>query len=255
MNKHIFFYLSDIHLEFHTDKEYEFWPNIEPKKPNYTYNLICAGDIGLIKQPSYWLFMVEACKRFDQVFVVLGNHEYYGCKWTNIQKQFYEYQDSCKLTNLMLLENTKYEHEDYIILGTTLWSNIPQQADSYVTQTVNDYRQIQFFSTTVSNQMNQKATQFLGEHLKERKTQKPMIVVTHHAPTLIDSSDPLYEGRMSNFAFANQLDEFVEYSDVWIYGHTHWNKTMEHPKLKTNQLGYNWDKPCVGFNVKAHFMV
>lgn len=59
---------SDLHLEFGQHV------NITPHAPL----LALLGDIGAPFQPHYADFLSTQSKQFEQVFVLLGNHEYYG---------------------------------------------------------------------------------------------------------------------------------------------------------------------------------
>jgi hypothetical protein len=65
-----------------------------------------------------------------------------------------------------------------------------------------------------------------------------MLVVTHHAPSLVGTSHPKHAGGALNCAFATDLDALVERDAVaaWIFGHTHFSTTRG--KLRSNQRGY-----------------
>lgn len=68
------------------------------------------------------------------------------------------------------------------------------------------------------------------------------VVFTHHAPTFLNYPKQ-YKGDILNEAFAVELFELIESSDIeyWVYGHHHSNVTefaLGNTKLITNQLGY-----------------
>ena len=69
-------YFSDLHLEFIKDEE------IKPFLNNIPQGLdeicICAGDIGNPCENHYDVFMNTVSKLFKKVFIIAGNHEYYG---------------------------------------------------------------------------------------------------------------------------------------------------------------------------------
>lgn len=67
-----FQYMSDLHLE--VGQQYSTF-DFPPTAPY----LILAGDIGrLIDYDKLLLFLTKQTSRFDAVFYVLGNHEFYG---------------------------------------------------------------------------------------------------------------------------------------------------------------------------------
>lgn len=218
--RNCFYYLSDIHTEFYPNNDYPFIPVIN-REPDTKYNLLCAGDIGLVTQPEYWRFISRVCDVFDHVYVVHGNHEYYeapvGIKFS---KYYNSYVAKCEIQNLTVLDNTRVELEDCVILGTTLWSHVPRKAHSIVTQTMTDYRKIRGFSVEQNNDLHAKAVKFLEEHLTQ-PSDKPIVVVTHHAPSFHDTSAPEFTGRWTNYAFATDLTSLVSKANIWIYGHTH----------------------------------
>jgi len=70
-------YISDIHLELlHIEEIKSRINKIIPVCPT----LILAGDIGNPFHQGYKLFIQEMNNKFEKVFLVSGNHEYYGGK-------------------------------------------------------------------------------------------------------------------------------------------------------------------------------
>jgi len=68
-------YLSDIHLEFFRYDEIRFL--VRKIKPIHPI-LILSGDIGNPFEKGYRFFMKEMSLRFEKIFLIAGNHEYYG---------------------------------------------------------------------------------------------------------------------------------------------------------------------------------
>ena len=63
--------ISDLHLEFGS------YLDIEPK----CKYLMLLGDIGLpLINNDYFNFLKEVAQKFELVFLVLGNHEFYSSK-------------------------------------------------------------------------------------------------------------------------------------------------------------------------------
>src|SRR5947208_562344 len=64
--------MSDLHLE--AERSYS---NFDI--PHSAPYLILAGDIGcLLEYKNYLGFLSHQCTRFEHVYLVLGNHEFYG---------------------------------------------------------------------------------------------------------------------------------------------------------------------------------
>ena len=112
---------SDLHIT--VNKEV---PDIKPE----TDYLILAGDIGKYHDKNFIEFIKYVNSNWKKVFYILGNHEAYSDKYTfkellgMFEKLFSKYK------NIVFLYNKTYELDDYLIVGTTLWSN-PYQIPSF----------------------------------------------------------------------------------------------------------------------------
>ncbi len=206
-----FQYISDLHLEFGNKM------NIIP----VAEYLILAGDICQLNcKTKYKDFLNRISKKFKLIFIVSGNHEYYG--------QTIESGDAFLSTlsktfnNVIYLNNEIYhfDNSDISILGTTLWSYIAQEEYSIIKKYMNDYRLIKNFTPLLSSEMFKNNCEFVEDSLKNH-TNKKFIVVCHHVPQkrLIDSK---YSGDPLNSAFASDLP-ILDSSQVLacVYGHTH----------------------------------
>lgn len=110
---------------------------------------------------------------------------------------------------------------------------------------MNDFRLIKFkghrFSAERYNQLHETSLTFIKQAVKESKDEKTA-VFTHHCPTFLNYPEQ-YKGDVLNEAFAVELYDFIESSEIacWVYGHHHSNTpdfTIGKTKLITNQLGY-----------------
>ena len=111
--------LSDVHLEFRAKASF-------PTVRRIADNLALLGDIGKPFHNSYAQFIEEQAQTFDNVFVVMGNHEYYNSSKT-VDVILDKARQICfKLKNVHLLERDTFdfEHNDVTVLGCTLWSPI-----------------------------------------------------------------------------------------------------------------------------------
>jgi len=134
--------MSDLHIEFlrgETTRE------ITPRAPY----LGLLGDIGVLSEKQfskYKKFLLEQTTKFEKVFVLLGNHEYYGSSVDLVQERV---KEACgQHPNLILMQKTSLLVDGVRLLGTTLWSKVPQERIRDVTHGLNDYAQIKVVETT-----------------------------------------------------------------------------------------------------------
>ena len=111
MNIQIF---SDLHISINTKI-----PNITPTA-DY---LILAGDTGKLDDENFRKFIKYVNSKWKKVIYILGNHEAYHKKYTiyeliKLYRAFFK-----KFKNIVFLENETYELEDYLIVGSTLWTD------------------------------------------------------------------------------------------------------------------------------------
>ena len=251
-------YVSDLHLELRANFEvnelkplWTFEPNI-----NTEYYLALVGDIGNPFQRNLRPFLEQVSSRYKQVFYIPGNHEYYNVHVkTDRSKDDFEKEliKMCgELPNVSFLNNSTYQLPGIKIIGTTLWSHIPEAKSRYYTHAINDYNLIKKnhegklvrISTGDTNRWNAEAIAFLEKEIGE----EPCIVLTHHAP-LFNNPDldqylahPQYTTGMNNYAFHNDLLHLIKSPIIaWLYGHTHHtsNFNVNGVYIGTNQLGYS----------------
>lgn len=97
------------------------------------------------------------------------------------------------------------------------------------------------FSSEQYNQLHEESLAFIQNEVKKAQ-EGNLAVFTHHCPTFLNYPEQ-YKGDALNEAFAVELFDLIESSDItcWAYGHHH-NNTPEfsigNTKLITNQLGY-----------------
>jgi hypothetical protein len=242
---------SDLHLEFQKNAIKRWCDIIEPSAPN----LALVGDVCELSNKFLWCGFVERLvPHWKHIFIVNGNHEYYvtdhkpkHCviQFQNNQKDWVK---SNGWTNVHILENEVYELEDMRILGCTLWSRIPCWAESLITQKLNDYRRIiiqdegkvRSIYVSDTNEWHEKSVRWLYENIQS--SDKGCIVLTHHAPLTIGTSDPKYEGKNFNHAFATDLSELIHLPvKLWVFGHTHFPTDFIHHQCRivSNPLGYD----------------
>lgn len=255
--------LSDLHLELNNQySTFDF-----PARAPY---LILAGDIGRLSADytAYLTFLVSrCCNRFDRVFLVLGNHEFYNSSHAEVLDLALtklEHEPLLK-GRLTVLHRRRVDLEDEVtILGCTLWSHIPPgSAREAVESRVKDIQRMDGWTVDQHNAEHEADVRWLNEQIaliRSEKTdeaeesgaarrQRRIVVVTHHAPCMRGSSDPRHTNNAWNSAFAtNLLPEKADsayaapLSDVqfWVFGHTHFSTEFERGGVRvvSNQRGY-----------------
>lgn len=248
-------YCSDLHLEMPMNLQYL------QENPLKVFGdiLIIAGDlVPFDKLNIFKSYLVEICEKFEKVFWLPGNHEYYFSKYRfDYEKGFVE-NPIPSINNLYLIDNECITIGKTKIIFSTMWSKIQPENSLEIASSVNDFYQIGVFDEVrggkrklrVSdfNQYHRTALEFIVAEVDKAKTEKEIgnieeiIVVTHHVPTLLEY--PLkYIGSKINNAFVVDLTEYIETSDIdfWIHGHHHYNHDnflIGKTKILTNQLGY-----------------
>lgn len=225
--------MSDIHLEYKdlshisdiTDKDEMnnfFLTIITPSAPM----LMLCGDVGQPFTRIYRQFMEFCSNNFERVFVVAGNHEYFGERGMEaVDRQIGSIADD--YPNLYYLNNdVKKLTDQWEIIGTTLWTNIPVEHRDYIKRCMNDYDHIiangkpitpNFISGLFHKNLE------LVKRLVEERPHKKLIIMSHHLPSF-KAIAPEYKDSLINYAFASDLDEFIrEHPNIkkWCFGHTH----------------------------------
>ncbi len=237
-----FQYVSDLHLEFR--KEYATFTI-----PRAAPNLVLAGDIGNLAQyDAYLAFLAAHTDVFDRIFLVLGNHDFYGATLdTGFDAARRLTADPRLGGRVVLLHQRRWDDPGsaVTVLGCTLWSHIPPESVARVTTYVPDYKRIDGWSVDANNAAHASDVAWLREQLAALRAEAPerkVVVVSHHAPALRGTSKPMYEGSPVSAAFATDLAGTEDFAGVtaWIFGHTHYITTFETAgvTIMANARGY-----------------
>lgn len=240
--------VSDIHLEFFDDlvqlnEILDVTGNV----------LIIAGDLGYPTHNNYVRFIEQCSQEYDHVILVTGNHEYYATKnsyeYNNMYKIDTLINDVCKrFYNVHFLNKTDLiltcYLDDYVFLGTTMWSHISQLNYDKIKSSINDYNYVynngRKLTPNETNLLYLTNLKWLTKKIEEyRETNKKIIVVTHHMPSFRLINDK-YKDSEVNEAFASNLEDLMLEVDYWIYGHTHDHniQTINGCKCIVNAHGY-----------------
>lgn len=230
--------VSDLHLEF----GYQTLPGGDV--------LILAGDIAearsvqkhfhstkLIQDtPDTFYrcseFFYHECAKYNQVFYVMGNHEHYHGRFDKT----YDLLESVMPANVTILENEIVEYEGVVFMGATLWTDMNKGDDLtmfHMKNMMNDYRVVTNFypeknayhklTPEVTVAAHRRTLQYF-KSLMELHSDKPVVVITHMAPSFASINEKYRRDTVMNGGYASELSEFILDSPqikTWVHGHLH----------------------------------
>jgi len=261
--------LSDLHLEVCNQYTSFTFPVTAPF-------LVLAGDIGcLVDYDRYLAFLTALVPNYERIFLVLGNHEFYGLSYTDgLEKAQALVRESCLDDKVVLLHRMRWDDPSgsgLTVLGCTLWSNIPKKAYDVVMKGVNDFYKIIDWTPAWHSRMHKEEAAWLCKQVAQIRAEgvdnrtrsndddnddssssspaRVILIATHHAPVVKGSSAPEYEGNPSTCAFSTNLLDAKNSRkkkwkgvSTWLFGHTHWSTSMvlqeSGIRLVANQRGY-----------------
>lgn len=232
-------YFSDLHLEFLKKNFNKLLSRIVPVAPV----LVLAGDIGLPSNKSYEELLTNVSDKFTKVFVIAGNHEYYG---NTLPETNTRISSICqRLPNVSFLNNSFEDYQGVRFVGSTLWSKITD-----VASLTNDFSMIKGLTVTEYNRLYSDACDFVNNTLSSATNEQRVVMITHHLPShsLVDPCYSRY--RRYQQCFASDLDHLIRSPVVcWIYGHTHkpFFGVMTSVKMCCNPIGYPGENATVDF--------
>lgn len=247
-------FASDLHLEFPQNSKFIKKNPLQPMGDI----LVLSGDI----------VPFAVMKKFDDFFNYLADHFKYTY-WLPGNHEYYHFDIADKSgvlnekirNNVTLVNNTSVVHNEVIILFSTLWSQISVANQCQIERSLNDFHQIKHsgshFTSEHYNALHHDSLDFIKHSLNHSNEEK-VVVFSHHCPTFLNYP-PKYKRDALNEAFATELYDFIESSNIayWGYGHHHCNTPdffIGNTCLVTNQLGYVQYRENVFFE-KDRFIV
>ena len=241
-------YISDLHVELLSiDEMYSLVAQIQP----LCDICVLAGDVGspLKVDGLYPRFLQEMSYKFRKVFVVAGNHEFYGPHGMVLVRA--GMRATCApMQNVSFLDNAWEDFEGRRWIGTTLWSRVanPQY-------TITDIVAIPGMDVARYNALHAEARALLVEALAGAKADGvPAVVITHHLP-LNQLTAPQFRGpHFEKYQqwFSSDLGEIVSRFApgirAWFYGHTHARSVQTHlgAVFYCNPVGYAGENEVAG---------
>lgn len=227
---------SDLHLELGTNA------SMFSTRGNESL-VVLAGDIDSGTAGVRW-----AKNTFPHVPVVyfLGNHEFYDHIFEALVD---EWKNAARASNVHMLERNALAILGIRVLGCTLWTDFDllgaersAAAQDWARESLTDYENIRLadgqaiYPEQTAGEYLRIAT-WLNQQIEA--ADRPVLVVTHHAPTAATTC-PIHRGRVSSAAFNSNADRLIRPSvKMWVHGHTHYNADVQVNRVRvvTNQRG------------------
>lgn len=211
--------ISDIHLENLDDNI--IFEDIVTINNN---NILCLlGDIGDPRTEVYVLFIKWCSENFKKVLFVAGNHEYYGLDIYSgelLLEEIFSMFD-----NVYFLNNSVFEYNNILFLGTTLWTYVPPILEEKIDNYNSSFKKIEELNSKKCNILHFQNLEFLNEYIQNFKDKYIIFVLSHHAPIMNNTTHWRQEAKLENYAYACDLSTYIEKVSYWAYGHTHYNNT------------------------------
>jgi hypothetical protein len=162
----------------------------------------------------------------------MGNHEHYHGK-------FHKTYDELKRMmpdNVTMLEKEMFEYEGVVFLGGTLWTDLNKgdpMTVMVIRNMMNEYKCVQNFYPEKNLYYKLTPEHTVGEFRKTRDyfkmilemtRDKPVVVITHMAPSFMSVNEKFANEGCSNGGYASDLSEFIldhPQIKLWTLGHTH----------------------------------
>lgn len=241
-------YLSDLHIELMHTKQFQ---NLCKKIIPQCDILVLAGDIGNPMHSSnmYRIFLESMSQKFEKVFVITGNHEYYGNHKTETDMRIHEICNT--RNNISFLDNSTELYDGYRFIGTTQWTHIHDPV-----HLITDFTAIHNMTVARYNHLHETSRIFLENAIDNATANnEKSIVVTHHVPLHELTHQKYKQGHMAKYnqCFSANLFPILEKKNTisaWIYGHTHTKSVQTHGAVHflCNPLGYKNENNGIEIN-------
>jgi len=205
-------YMSDLHLERHTDAGKAFAASLDPTGVDV---LILAGDITGGPRSHFVQTIAYLCERFAkaQLLYVHGNHELYHNDRSGIKR--YMVQLLQKYQNLNWMKRTVVEVKGQRFVGAPLWYQYAPEVMGILPNWA-DFEYINGLRAFINDEWKEDR-EFFDKELREGD-----IAISHFLPSKA-SVAPRWEGSRTNCFFVTPVDPLIldRKPKLWVHGHTH----------------------------------
>lgn len=212
-----------------------------------------------------WTFFLFETSKYEQVFMVTGNHEAYHGRFDLVHDELRAILPS----NVRLVEKEVVEYGGVVFLGATMWTDC-NRGDAMtmyrLKHSMNDYRAISnhypasglYHKLTPQDTAEDhfKALEFFREELPKH-ADRAVVVITHHAPSFKSISEQYIHDREMNGGYASDLSDLIlDHPQIknWLHGHCHSNSSYDigSTRVLCNPRGYkNHEQQAENWSVES----
>lgn len=235
--------ISDIDLEYYNEP-IDF-DKILPRKSEI---LAAIGDICRLHQwNKIRAFFDHCCRNYKVVIYVLGNHEFHA-PYNDKGMRINELKTKLRIVlkeypRVYLLDDSAIQIGNSIIHGSTLWSQVTDEAKCYLKPmylTSCKYG----VSTHEWNELHRRALISIRKSIMiARYWGHDLILLTHYAPTFRGTIEGKYRDDPYNRLYCTELSPLFAIPEikVWVFGHTGYNCDyyMHGTRIVSNQYKTN----------------
>lgn len=238
--------ISDLHLDFRNITSFSRIP-----LPESSLLSIC-GDISNSDFDLYYPFLEYCGNKYQHVFLITGNHDYYGSSRPLIDNCLEKWTKD--LNNVHFLQRQTFILGRFSFIGATLWSDISVNYLDDVKNGLNDYRNI-YYQYKTNNDIKTRfvnPTDIISWHKKDiawikyqifknQQNNLLSLIFTHHSPIYQENLKHIDGMDFLNSSYNNRLDYlFVDNVRLWGFGHTHhaYRQKIGNTLLVNNPWGY-----------------
>jgi len=261
---------SDLHIESRGAK----WTAAADRIERVAPYLALLGDVGCLAPGSsgfarYSKFLRDCSERWERVFLVLGEHEFYGMDVLTAKHAAASL--AAELGNVTVMDRTRVDleipakagdcekkMERVALIGATLWSRIDPSLSGYVASAVDDYSLVRISGWNLRPSDTamwhaDDASWIEGEIDACRwHAGGPVraIVLTHHAPMVAEDANGGGDDPLLRCARETDLSRLMgPHVEAWFHGHTHRSgrRVVGGTLVASNQRGRGDGSDC-GFD-------
>jgi hypothetical protein len=234
--------------------------------------LVLAGDIWTAAhienrgeaRRRFEAFCKNELSKYGLVFLVHGNHEYYGSTLETAPRVIRDFVEE-HASHAVILDNASQTVGGVSFIGSTLWASHGAGrpgAELIIGAHYADFREICFgdrlpFTPKTANALHLEAVAFLKQELASQKQAGRLsIVITHHAPSFRNKAGRLYTLNLDAAFYSDQEDLIASHPQiaVWAHGHSHASCRYHIGRtvIVSNQRGYlGSDADALSFDPSA----
>lgn len=220
--------------------------------------LVLAGDIHTRYRHEE---IIQQVPPEVQIIFVAGNHEYYRAEFNRVNDVFYNLQH--KYPNFKWLNNERFIYKDVDFYGGTMYSDFclfgegnKQISKLCAERGINDFfvmniemdNEVRRWTADDHEREFRKFERGLQQWITDSESSEKRVVISHFAPSPRTIA-PQFEGSVINPYFTCDMEKYMGWKGMWLYGHTHssYDDLIGETRVVANPKGYG-NENAHGYN-------